>query len=364
MSPATTLILPRLGRRADNLVNLGGEAEFADLSDLIDVDYFLEAWKTACPQIRAVKSDSEVPNLENSSDLSSLHLNPSQVKSFEMRKYLIVDPTGWRQAFDDWLAQNADVPSISASKPIRVWQNLVLSQWNRATQPLDFATSFPRLFQFPKQTRRLAASALWSLEKKIGRPVVSDSVLMSSASYPAKCTSLGGGQLVYVPEGFFGAHLRVAADAAVAGWPGYEAQVPYFLAEAKRLGLTTIYLATGSSEHRDQFRADAAKEGLDVIVKEDLLDATELAELQSLTWDQQALVDFDVLMHSTFFYGMVRSSFTWQIALRRGLLPEAVPEPGTDKATPMPKESLDEYRDGLSAIVQRYGQINPEGMWP
>jgi hypothetical protein len=363
-SKATTMILPKLGHRADNLVNLGGEAEFVDLSDLIDVDYFLESWKTACPQIRAYRTESEVPNLDLSPTVSSPHLDPSRVKNFQMRKYLIVDPTGWREAFDDWLATNADIHSMSAEKPVRIWQNLVLAQWNRETQPVDFATSFPRLFQYPKQTRRLAASALWSLEQKLARPVVSEVVMMSDPSSPAKCTSLGPGRVLGVPNGFFGAHLRVAADAAAAGWPGYEAQVPFYISEARRLNLTSIYLATGSAEHRERFRADAAKQGLDVIVKEDLLDAAELVELQSLSWDQQALVDFDVLMHSAFFYGMVRSSFTWSIALRRGLLPEAVPEPGTDRATPMPKDSRDEYRDGLSAIVQRYDQINPEGLWP
>lgn len=29
--------------------------------------------------------------------------------------------------------------------------------------------------------------------------------------------------------------MRAAADAAAAGWPGYEAQAPFYLAEAKRL---------------------------------------------------------------------------------------------------------------------------------
>jgi hypothetical protein len=149
--------------------------------------------------------------------------------------------------------------------------------------------------------------------------------------------------------------LRVAEDAAAAGWPGYEAQAPFYLAEAKRLNLTTIYLATGSPEHRDLFRADAAREGITVIVKEDLLGGAELAELQSLTWDQQALVDFDVLMHSTWFCGFVRSSFSWSLALRRGTLPEAGIEWQTEG---------DEYRDNLSAIVGRFPNVNPEGFWP
>ena len=246
---------------------------------------------------------------------------------------------------------------MSAEKPVRVWQDLVLAQWNREAHSLEFANSFPRLFQYPLQTRQLAASALWSLEKMLGRPVVADAIVLSSVPSPSsRVNSLGPNRLA--PHGFLGAHMRVAADAAAAGWPGYEAQAPFYIAEAKRLNLTTIYLATGSPEHREMFRADAAREGLTVIVKEDLLQGEELAELQSLKWDQQALVDFDVLMHSTWFYGFVRSSFSWSVALRRGILPEA----GTSG---VPEEmSKDEYRDSLSAIAGRYDSINPEGLWP
>ena len=348
------MILPYLGARADNLIDLGGEDQSVELSYLFDVSYFLDSWKLACPQIRAVVSDLEVPNLPSSA--SSPHLSPSIVKNFEMRNYLIVDPTGWREAFDVWMAKNAEFNTTSAEKPVRVWQELVLAQWNREVHPPEFVNSFPRLFRYPVQTRRLAASALWSLEKKLGRPVVADAIILSSApSLSSKVNSLGPYRLA--PHGFLGAHLRVAADAATAGWPGYEAQAPFYLAEAKRLNLTTIYLATGSAEHRERFRVDAAREGLSVIVKEDLLDREELAELQNLTWDQQALVDFDVLMHSTWFYGFVRSSFSWSLAMRRGTLPEA----GTSNATEM---SEDEYRDNLSAIVGRYDNINPEGLWP
>jgi hypothetical protein len=351
------LILPRLGLRADNLIDLGGgEDQSVDLSYLFDVSYFLDSWKLACPQIRAVVSDAEVPNL--SSPATSPRLAPSSVKNFPMRKYLIVDPTGWREAFDVWLAKNAPVDTMSATKPVRVWQNLVLGQWNRNVHSQDFINSFARLFRYPYQTRRLASSALWNLERKLGHPVVADAIILSSApSLSSKVNSLGPHRLA--PHGFLGVHMRVAADATAAGWPGYEAQAPFYLAEAKRLNLTTgyIYLATGSAEHREKFRVDAAREGLGVIVKEDLLDDGELQELQKLTWDQQALVDFDILMYSTWFYGFVRSSFSWSLAIRRGTLPEA----GTSSVTKM---SLDEYRDNLSAIIGRKDDINPEGMWP
>ncbi|KAK3316188.1 hypothetical protein B0H66DRAFT_284381 [Apodospora peruviana] len=355
---ATTLILPRISIRADNLIDLGTKDQSAEMSYLLDADYFLESWKLACPQMRALVSESGV-NASSKADLS-----PDRVKSFQRRKYLIVDPTGWREAFDEWMVtkEKSVFEHMSKEKPVRVWQNLAFAQWNRLAHSPEFANSFPRLFRHLPQARRLAASALWSLEKKMpggGRSVVivADNILLvspESQSQDSIVNSLGPDRLA--SAGFFGAHLRVAADAAKAGWPGYEAQAPFYIREAKAQNLTSVYLATGSAENRDRFRQDAATQGLDTHVKEDLLDEEELAELRKLTWDQQALVDFEVLMHSAMFSGFVRSSYSWALALRRGTLLEA--------GSPEWSKDEHEYRDSLSAIVGRYGSINPEGLWP
>lgn len=322
------------------------------MSYLLDADYFLESWKLACPQMRAMVSNPAGP--EDTSPKAGL--SPSRVKSFEMRKYLIVDPTGWREAFDAWMAKNDVFKNMSAENPVRVWQNLAFAQWNRLTHSPEFGNSFPRLFRHLPQARRLAASVLWSLEKKMGRPAVSDNILFSPEvpSNQSIVNSLGPNRLA--SGGFLGAHLRVAADAAAAHWPGYDAQAPFYIREAKARNLTDIYLATGSAENRETFRQDAAREGLEVHVKEDMLDEEELVELGKMTWDQQALVDFEVLMHSAMFYGFVRSSYSWALALRRGTLPEA--------GTPEWSKDEHEYRDNLSAIAGRYGSINPEGLWP
>ena len=323
-----------------------------DMSYLLDADYFLSSWRSVCPQMRAVVSETEIPDLPSAPP----HLSPSDVKSFQMRKYLIVDPTGWREAFDQWMATNPTFRNMSAEHPAVVWQNLAFAQWNREAHSPQFAVSFPRLFRHTLQTRRLAASTLWGLEKKIGHPVVSDAIVLSSETpLPSDVVnSLGADRIT--SDGFLGAHLRVAADAAAAGWPGYDAQAPVYIREALRLNLTTIYLATGSADNRDRFRQDAGREGLSVFVKEDLLDEDDLAELQSLTWDQQALVDFNVLMHSAGFAGLVRSSYTWALALRRGTLPQA------GNATWSKDEY--EYKDDVSTVVGRFGSINPEGLWP
>ncbi|KAM7221099.1 hypothetical protein V8F06_003484 [Rhypophila decipiens] len=349
---ATTLVLPRIQIRGDNLIDLGNKDHTAEMSYLLDADYFVESWKLACPQMRALVSETDDLDYYNAttSILPKADLSPERVKNFKRRKYLIVDPTGWREAFDAWMFKYLDISGGNRSittppTPVRVWQNLAMYQWNRLAHAPEFANSFPRLFRQLPAARRLAASALYNLGRKMNHSSVSDTILFlpttteEEEEFPSNTSivnSLGPGRLA--SNGVLGAHLRVAADAA------------------KERNLSSVYLATGSAEHRDRFRKEAALEGLVTFTKEDLLDAEEREELKKMSWDQQALVDFEVLMHSAMFYGFVRSSFSWALAMRRGTLPEAA-------GTAVYSEGEHEYRDGLSAIVGRHENMNPEGIW-
>ncbi|KIH90476.1 hypothetical protein SPBR_00348 [Sporothrix brasiliensis 5110] len=327
---ATTIIIPRIGARSeDNLSQLGDDEHSVEMDTLYDVDYFITAWKEACPQMRAVRSDKEVANLPPVDKSPAMRANG--VGKLPRMGELIIDATGWRAAFEAWLNEKVPASKTMSSKtPVRIRQRLALSHWNRENQPHDFAIAFPRVFRFPDHLRRLAAATLWAMEKQTGVPMVSDAVLFPEFTIDPSDTlddastmvpSLGRNRLA--PQGFLGVHLRVAADAAKAGWPGYDTQAPAYLDEAQRHNLSTVYLATGSKEHRNRFIADAKGRNVHVVSKEALLDKDELEELGKLTWDQQAVVDFEVLIHSSHFAGFARSSFSWIVAIRRSILPEA-----------------------------------------
>lgn len=350
---ATTLILPTLGvRSTDDLLDLGSKDNSTSISALFDVDYFLDSWSQVCPQMRAVVSDSDIPNLPAAD--TSPHLAPHQVKAFPMSLHILLDPTGWREAFDAWLGKvMGPNKKLSSGTPFRVWQNMVMFQWNRkaAQNSPDFNTAFARLFRYPDETRRLAASVLWQLEQKLGRPVVPDALLY--AKTPDIANHLEPGRIAQGT--YLGCHLRVADDAVRVLWPGYDEQAPGYISEAVSRNLSAIYLATGSKEHRDRFRQDAAASGVQVFTKEDLLEDADLETLRDLSWDQQALIDFDVLIRSAYFYGFYRSSFSWSVTIRRSSLPEAV------ESERLPRE---EFRDSLSAIQGRTTRINPWAVWP
>lgn len=59
------------------------------------------------------------------------------------------------------------------------------------------------------------------------------------------------------------------------------------------------------------------KYNIKVTTKHDLLTGEDRAGLDKLTFDQQALIDFLVLLKATGFAGVGHSSFAWNIALHR-----------------------------------------------
>jgi len=130
-------------------------------------------------------------------------------------------------------------------------------------------------------------------------------------------------------NGFFGAHLRTVID-AVEGWPvgdpmsrygRYDVQSQLYLDQVLNSTLSVIYVASGNATEVAKFAANARARpgGQDLVVttKYKLLSGPDLMVFNSLAWDQQALVDFLVLMVASQFAGVAHSSFAWNVALKR-----------------------------------------------
>jgi len=123
------------------------------------------------------------------------------------------------------------------------------------------------------------------------------------------------------PGAFLGIHLRTEED-ALSQWPTYEMQSGGYFTKAEELGFTNgiAYLASGSEKEAQKFSQDAeATLQLNVKSKYDLVHGKELDKLKSLSWDQQALIDFAVLLQSDYFMGVSPSSFSINVALKRHL---------------------------------------------
>lgn len=143
-------------------------------------------------------------------------------------------------------------------------------------------------------TRRLAAVVLYELVKKYS---LHDATQADTSSF-----------------GFLGIHLRTDADTVTWKWMSYEVQSTAYHKHLDTYSLPVAYIATGDQEHLKNFTALIAP--IPVATKYALLEdrPIELAELQSLTWDQQAQVDHLVLLRARKFLGTTESSFSWAIA--------------------------------------------------
>lgn len=156
------------------------------------------------------------------------------------------------------------------------------------------------------------------------------------------------------------------------GWPvadpmwrygRYDVQSQLYFDQVLNSTLSVIYTASGNATEVSKFAADArARAGdrdLVVTTKNELLSHSDLMVLNSLTWDQQALVDFLVMMVASQFAGVAHSSFAWNVALKRHRWSKMN---GSDHLEQGPQMLSDEY-------TQIYGKIGgyPEyaaGIWP
>lgn len=109
-------------------------------------------------------------------------------------------------------------------------------------------------------------------------------------------------------------HLRTEADVGEA-WGSYVAQTTAHLDMCKKLNLSLIYVATGNQKDIVRFANEAQQVGLSVISKLDLLSSIEeqasfqASAYESLSWDQKAVLDFEILSRSSFFSGPAAVSY-------------------------------------------------------
>ncbi|KAI0430228.1 hypothetical protein F5Y09DRAFT_331227 [Xylaria sp. FL1042] len=168
----------------------------------------------------------------------------------------------------------------------------VLWDWPVMRDGPEFAATFGGLLRIREDILELADRAVQSMREL--------------AASVAESRGRGGESKKAGREGvFLGVHLRTEED-ALSQWPTYENQSNGYIHEAEKQGFRggVAYLASGSEKETQRFGNDArVRLDLEVRSKYDLVRGQELEKLKSLSWDQQALVDFAVLLESDYFVG-------------------------------------------------------------
>lgn len=220
-------------------------------------------------------------------------------------------PNRWagsfREDLDWWLGSSFQhIPTIEAPVVMTLkWASMF--QWPIWMDGTQVANTFGRLLKLSPEVMKLASAVLLEMGK-----IDPEAIMPAERDSPLL--------------GYMGVHLRLEGD-TLDWWPKEQAQIDSYLARAEMLKLRpkTIYLASGSANGADHFSGNASlRLHARTVRKEMLLQGEDLERLKSLQWDQQGLVDYLVLLRSKYFTGMMQSSFSQNLAVRRHLLQDGV----------------------------------------
>ncbi|KAI0975041.1 hypothetical protein F4678DRAFT_360084 [Xylaria arbuscula] len=333
---ATGLTIPKIRKRSEkDLADLFTES--LPFSYMFDEQHFRDAFEENCPQITLYNDIKDIPGAGKTPKISSI--TPKDLGNREG-----CDPGDPNRhtdqfglSFRKWLDNEKFGPSPSKENPRLVRFNWgVLFDWPIYRDGPEMAATFGGILQLNDKFLSLGKRALEKMHAFARADGAKDGA-------------------------FLGIHLRTESD-ALGFWPDFDTQSEEYLTQALKRGYQTAYIATGNITEADKF-IDAAIEmaQMKVVTKMDLLSDKELDELEAFSWDQQALIDYVVLLGSEYFLGVQPSSFSVHIAMKRHLR--------TGGLYTRPYKTGTEG-DGLSHIVGKFERywggwlFMWDGMWP
>lgn len=326
-------VIPDIQSRSESDLSILDTGESLGFEYMFDEKHFKKSLKKLCPRMRIYGSKEKIQTEQDSVYLAPLDL----VVNHKDRVLEHEEAANWGKYFERWLLnQEATNAAGLASGPIPIEFESPLFHWPVSYDDEKFARNFGRLLQFREDTRKLATTVLQELQEKFELDLE-----------PSESTV----------SGIFGAHLRTAADAAKAHWTDYSLQAARYLEQAAKEHISIIYVATGSAEDMKRFSNQAwSQYRYNTTSKIHLLQGDDLTLLESLSWDQQGLVDFLVMLRCSSFAGIEQSSFAWNIALKRHTLSSNADYLMNGEA----------FRDEYSMLLGRVGagSFIAHSMWP
>lgn len=327
IAAGAAMVLPNIDLRDPEHMSHIRTGVKKDMAYMFDVEHFVYSMSLSCPGLRIFHSVVQVDDYDF--DHKPIPLTPESLVDN-------IPPTGlpapekWRAAFDKWLEQYATRTGV---EPVMVNLGRSFVQYPIYSDGEDFAMDFGTILKFRLDIRILATKTLLAMSKSFG--------LGMDLNLPV------------IPNSFFGAHLQTEKDPTEVGprittssqdtsASRYETQLHKYLGQAPRNNPAFIYLASGDAAEIKRFVTDAADVHLNVTTKHDLLSSTpeDLDVLNGMTWDQQAMVDFLVLLKASDFAGTAHSAFAWNVALKRHQ-----------------QSRIMDYLDGAQGLSDEFSQI-------
>lgn len=315
------------------------------LAYMFDIDHFYDTLHADCPQLKFVNESD--PSMNVPPKPMALPFNPKSLQPTTWG-FILTQPELWRAQFDFWLNDFVIKPRgamINNLNPVRLsFDDGVQFSWNTAYDGDDFKRDFAHLAQFPRNIREVAGRVLYRLYQKTR-------CLQDPGTISRGC--------------FLGVHIRTEEDAAMELWDSYETQLFQVREQLLTNQLSVLYVATGKRSDVERLRRDladirvmvneSALVPVRVIEKWDLVDEGDTMRMDELTWDQAAVVDYEIMLRASRFTGIDESSWSWMIALSRHRIAGGV----------NPYEAPTTFEDGLSILYGPIGSYRffPEGMY-
>ncbi|EPE27183.1 hypothetical protein GLAREA_03097 [Glarea lozoyensis ATCC 20868] len=302
---------------------------------MFDVDHFVQSMRLSCPEMLLIKNtEQHFSDRRKELQPETLVLN-RPITGME-------HPESWPSLFSKWVEDH--IPPRHEEGTLKTEPIVIDLQQSFLSYPIHsdghkFAHDFGELLKFREDTRSLATAVLLELQEWHDMDGnISDSIITPS---------------------FFGAHLRTSEfgehldrrHVAPAPFMHYDGQSIAYLEHAGAAQISLMYVSSGNLLDVERLKKSALGWGIDITHKHALLKGKHQDQLRSLTWDQQALVDFLVLTKSQEFAGVGHSSFSWNIALKRQRLEQLS---GQEVGQAILDEE-GEWSDGLSTL---YGVRN------
>lgn len=295
---AAELILPEIVKRSEQditklIPNPNGPIRGIPLDYFFDKNHLNYSLSTYCPQMKVYSSINDLynqPNVQQPIKFGVTDLTESFVNAS-----VIEHPEEIPRQLKEFLDKQS--PPDKRKYPVRFHLSATVFRWPTAYDPPEFVRNFGRILRIREDVRRIAASGLFNMQKQ----------------FKLKLDPRSG----IKRDSFVGVHLRTEKDVEGA-FADYDTQAAYYLSYVVDSHAPLVYLASGATgQDIDSFTARAKDFNVTTVVKKDILDGTDIEVLGKLSWDQRALIDYEIMLRAGLVAGMSESSFSWNLAMRR-----------------------------------------------
>lgn len=304
ISAGASLVMPKIVVRSKDDITQIRTGQTTTLDYMFDTQHYVQSLRLSCPGLKIYDDIEQVTNSH------ALH-GPIPLQPEDLQEHTsqgLPHPENWAADFRAWLGRETTGTIFNTANPSRT----TIVQLGRSyliypiyTDGKEFAHSFGNILQFRQDVRELATEVVITLLRNRG--------LLSSYN----------GRNDVIEGAYLAAHLRTEKDATEGwpadhwGWSAYAKQTEAYINQTLGDGLNLMYAASGDLEQLTRFTADAAIRGITVETKHRLLPDSSLSQLNQMSFDQQGLVDFLVMLKASDFAGVAHSSFAWSVALKR-----------------------------------------------